>query len=281
MRSPRGPLSSFLVLLSAAGGACVPRADAAPQPGAPPVLLELFTSQGCSSCPPADALVRDLPRLGLDRTRVVPLTFHVDYWNDLGWKDPFSSPVFTDRQRVYAQAGVLRSPRADHGLSGIYTPQMIINGAVQFSGARRDLALAELARAAALPPGADLEAAAKVEPDRARVTARVTARPAAGGTGAPAQRWRLFVALAARSARTQVTRGENRGEQLEEAAVVRVLSDPIELEVPSDGAPTPPVSIVVQRPSDLPWSSIELSAVLQSAATLRVGAVRAIPFTVR
>src|SRR6516225_2244237 len=74
------------------------------------VLVELFTSQGCSSCPAADAFVRELPALGLGRDRVVPLTFHVDYWNSLGWPDPFSSSAFTARQQGYADAGHLRAP---------------------------------------------------------------------------------------------------------------------------------------------------------------------------
>ena len=83
-------LSFFSLWL--AGGACVPAAHGTPAPANHAILLELFTSQGCSSCPTADAFVRELPRLGFDRSKVVPLVFHVDYWNDLGWTDPFSTP---------------------------------------------------------------------------------------------------------------------------------------------------------------------------------------------
>src|SRR5207253_2749288 len=79
---------------SAAAGAAPPRPQVQPHP----VLVELFTSQGCSSCPAADAFVRELPGLGLGRERVLPLTFHVDYWDGLGWKDPFAAPAFTQRQ---------------------------------------------------------------------------------------------------------------------------------------------------------------------------------------
>jgi hypothetical protein len=89
-------------------------------------IVELFTSEGCSSCPPADALLR---QINLKQTNagqlIVGISEHVTYWNDLGWKDPFSSPVFTDRQSVYAAR---LSPE------GPYTPQMVLNGRDQFVG---------------------------------------------------------------------------------------------------------------------------------------------------
>ncbi len=83
-----------------------------------PVVLELFTSQGCSSCPPADALLIDLTASNTLGVQIIPLAYHVDYWDALGWKDPFSQPQWTHRQRQYAQAT----------RSGVYTPQLIING---------------------------------------------------------------------------------------------------------------------------------------------------------
>lgn len=86
-----------------------------------PVVLELFTSQGCSSCPPADAL---LVRLAANPT-VLPLSFHIDYWDRLGWKDPYSSPRSTDRQRDYAMA---------MGLNSVFTPQLIVDGAISVVG---------------------------------------------------------------------------------------------------------------------------------------------------
>ena len=94
--------------------------------------MELFTSEGCSSCPPANALLeRITQRTRKQGLRVYPLSFHVDYWNELGWKDPFSDTAYTRRQRQYGQA---------MALSSIYTPQMIVNGTDQFVGHRQAIA---------------------------------------------------------------------------------------------------------------------------------------------
>src|SRR5438105_352574 len=89
-----------------------------------PLVLELFTSQGCSSCPPADKLLTHLATSAVDRP-VAPLSFHVDYWNDLGWADPYSLPAWTERQRQYARA---------LGDSSVYTPELVVGGAAGFVG---------------------------------------------------------------------------------------------------------------------------------------------------
>src|SRR5438105_14857040 len=168
-------------------------------PGRPhPVLVELFTSQGCSSCPAADAFVRELPGLGLGRDRVLPLTFHVDYWDGLGWKDPFAAAAFTQRQRDYAASGRLISPAGEDGLSGLYTPQMVVGGRVHFSGRRRETALAEIARASADAELAVLTARATMGHDAARVTATLApadVRDSGQVTSPPreASGWRLLV----------------------------------------------------------------------------------------
>ena len=199
------------VLLAAAAAGCSATASGAPAP-APwrrPVLVELYTSQGCSSCPPADAFVRELPALGLGRDKVIPLTFHVDYWDRLGWKDRFATPAFTERQEWYAGSGKLKSPDGAAGLDGLYTPQMIVDGSVHFSGQRRQTAVHEMERAAARPAPFDLT----VMPGRAR--ARPSSKLSVGiAGGAPVERaldWRVVAALVAKKARTAVAHGENAG----------------------------------------------------------------------
>lgn len=101
------------------------------------VVLELFTSQGCSSCPPADALLRKLRGEHFDGATVIPLAYHVDYWNHLGWSDPFSSPRWSQRQRDYASA---------FKTSQIYTPQLVINGTTQLVGSADSAIHAEIGR---------------------------------------------------------------------------------------------------------------------------------------
>jgi hypothetical protein len=207
---------------------------------------------------------------------VVPLTFHVDYWNGLGWPDPFSSPAFTERQQRYADAGHLRGPAGQESLGGLYTPQMIVDGTVHFSGARRDVALAEIRRAAERAPAVDLVATAALDGDRALVTAQVTTRGQAAATD-DLRDLRLFVAVATRAARTKVTHGENGGETLEEAAVVRALSPP---EPISLAAGASPVRVTIARPADVVWPNAELAVVVQSAKTLHVAAAQSVTIAV-
>ena len=115
---------------------------ASAQPASRPVVVELFTSQGCSSCPPADTIVADLAR---SRSDLLPLTFHVTYWNNLGWQDPFSFPAATERQRRYVAASV--SP-------DVYTPAMVVDGRHDVVGSDRAAVEAEFARALAADQGA-------------------------------------------------------------------------------------------------------------------------------
>jgi hypothetical protein len=105
------------------------------------VLVELFTSQGCSSCPPADALLNDLR----SKKGVVALSYHVDYWDYLGWKDTLGSAEFSQRQYDYAKA---------RGDMAVYTPQMIIDGGNHFVGSNRNVVLDAIERARAAPAGA-------------------------------------------------------------------------------------------------------------------------------
>jgi hypothetical protein len=260
-------IRSLLLLAAAAAGCSSPARGAAAPAWKRPVLVELYTSQGCSSCPPADAFVRQLPALGLGRDKVVPLTFHVDYWDRLGWKDPFASGAFTNRQEWYARWSKLRSPDGASGLDGLYTPQMIVDGTVQFSGQRRQTAMHEMEVAGARSPTFDLTVRAVVK----EATVDLTVQSTPVGEAQRLHDWRLIAVLAAKKAHTAVPHGENAGETLEEAAVVRSLSDRIAMPVQGGGT-----RISVSKPPDLTWSDVEVVVFAQAEVTREIGAVRAL-----
>jgi hypothetical protein len=165
-----------------------------------PVVVELFTSQGCSSCPPADAIVADLART---RPDLLLLTFHVTYWNRLGWQDPFSFAEATERQRRYVALSV--SPE-------VYTPAMVIDG-------RRDVIGSDLPAISASLAQATTEAqnTAPVTIARHGNALTITVGP---GTG----EGRVVLIGYDRVHDTQVARGENGGRLLHEANIVRSLA---------------------------------------------------------
>ncbi|MDF2231328.1 DUF1223 domain-containing protein [Albimonas sp. CAU 1670] len=144
LRAPRALAAAFgglalAGLIAAPGMAPAQDADAA----APLTVVELFTSQGCSSCPPADELLAELAA----RPDVLALSLHVDYWDYLGWKDAFAMPAFTKRQVAYGEAAGARS---------VYTPQMIVQGDARMVGSHRDKVLAAVAAAAGRPRPAEI-----------------------------------------------------------------------------------------------------------------------------
>lgn len=186
---------AFIAMTIAAQNAA--RAEPAPQP----VLVELFTSQGCSSCPPADAFLAELAA----RPGVLALSYHVDYWNYIGWTDPFSSPEATQRQRAYGKT---------LGSRVAYTPQMVIDGRRDAVGSHRETVEQAIATAAASP----------------RIALAVTGDDASGyravlpatALDLPAHIW---LVLFDGSHETTVTRGENTGRTIENRNVVRGIVD--------------------------------------------------------
>ncbi|HYZ23186.1 MAG TPA: DUF1223 domain-containing protein [Rhodopila sp.] len=159
-----------------------------------PVVLELFTSQGCSSCPPADALLGELSR----ETGVIALAWHVDYWNNLGWHDPFASRAFTERQRAYAR------------LLGeeVYTPALVVNGARMVVGSDRASVRAAINASGRLPIAAAVA--------RSGGTLTVEIGAFAGSASA------LVVAYDPIQV-TAVGAGENAGRRLRDQRVARAL----------------------------------------------------------
>ncbi len=172
-------------------------------------VVELFTSEGCSSCPPADQLLADLIREAKSNGQpVYALAFHVGYWDGLGWKDPFSDPAYTQRQLNYAAA--LK-------LDDVYTPQMIVNGTAQFVGSDRQAAREAIDRALRQSASAAVEfQAVQSHSAQSQAGNDGPGRPidltyrAAGPKGAV-----LNVAVVEGSLRVDVPRGENGGRQLE------------------------------------------------------------------
>ena len=176
---------------------------------ASPVIVELFTSEGCSSCPPADAVLAKLEKQS--GTPIIALGFHVDYWNRLGWADPFSNKQFSDRQNEYAQAFQTDS---------VYTPQMVVDGQAEFVGsdeAQADSAIASAARRPKASVSVALQggAAGQGKPLSLRADIGVLPSGVKGGE--------VFAALTESGLSSQVARGENSGRHLSHAAVVRTL----------------------------------------------------------
>jgi hypothetical protein len=174
-----------------------------------PVLIELFTSEGCSDCPPADELLQQVSgHKTAEGQLIVGISEHVSYWNGLGWKDPFSSELYTGRQNSYS---------GHFGLSSVYTPQMVVNGREQFVGSDR--------RA--------LQAALTAESQRKQIMLHIDSAQLAQGSitftysasALPAKGSLQLVAVLVDDVdRSNVLRGENSGRELTHVAVARALA---------------------------------------------------------
>lgn len=193
------------------------------------VLVELFTSQGCNSCPAADAFIGELEGLGLDRSKVIPLTFHVTYWDDLGWQDPYARQVFDQRQISYAQLLPAAKAAEETTIKGPYTPQMIVDGKLHFSGTMKEVAKAEIERAQKAPTPIAFEASTKSAEAGVRslaVKSRVAEAVSAEHLDTNRSKVGIFAALVQHEVKTEVPRGENAGKTLDEYWVVRDFQGP-------------------------------------------------------
>lgn len=207
-------------------------------------VLELFTSQGCSSCPTADALLRSYA----ERPDIVALSLPVDYWDYLGWRDTLASPKFTSRQRAYAD---------ERGDGRVYTPQVVVNGLKHVVGSRRD----EIDRALA-------ETAERLAVDRVELVANsdgktITIEAGASPLASQMSGGTVWLAVVQPSVEVEIRRGENRGKKVAYANVVRDLT---------------PVGMWSDKPTRI---ELQASAVLQKegqrcAVLLQQGTVGAV-----
>jgi len=195
----------LLILFSVFALASCHAQDSTSTRATPVAEVELFTSEGCSSCPPADRLLARYAEDALhDGVRVFPLAFHVDYWDYLGWKDAFSAAAYSDRQRMYVEA---------LHLNGAYTPQMVVNGSEQFVGSDEEALRKALHTVAKATPIATFT--------------KLTCTKEAGGSkinyalGGDSRDCEINIALVSAHESTAVKRGENRGRQLDHSNVVK------------------------------------------------------------
>lgn len=219
-----------------------------PKLGPTPVIVELFTSQGCSSCPPADALIHEITSDPGLRGRVIPLAFHVDYWDRLGWRDPFSSAEWSQRQVRYA--------RTMH-IASAYTPQAIVNGFTQLVGSNRGALNGAIERASNRATQGSIKLALRLDHDAlvAGITATVPSSD------------EILLAITEGGLTTRIEHGENAGRTVINDAIVRRL---VRAKVGE-----------TRIPLDPRWRNVDAVAFLQNRDTLAIDAADSASLTPR
>ena len=230
-----------IVSLLFVNGTPVIQKNFVPAPGI--AVVELFTSEGCSSCPPADDALAAAAKAYTGH--VYMLGFHVDYWDRLGWKDAFSDAAWTNRQSRYAE---------QFNLTSIYTPEAVVNGQAEFTGSDRNRLFGtietELKKTAG--PAPVLDARTGGDKNTITVSCQMAARP--GNL--------LNIALVQRNAETQVKRGENEGKRLHHINIVRALKT----------LPAGPASVSFHLPAGLSAPDCLLIAFVQDKQSLVISA---------
>jgi len=231
-----------------------------PDAASTPVLVELFTSEGCSSCPPADALLSRLDRTQPVRgADIIVLEEHVDYWDRLGWKDPFSSEAATERQNEYGVA---------FGGGQVYTPQMIVDGRKEFVGSSDTDALRSIRSASqALKPAIQLSW------DKGDA---LTIHIEPLNNAAERDGQQMILVIAENMLHSDVKRGENAGRALEHNGVVRQILPLAKIDAAPAGFTS---SVAVHTVRE--WNRANLRAVVfvQERRSRHVLAAAAIPFS--
>lgn len=208
----------------------------------------MFTSQGCSSCPPAERVLAELAGNEVPPDRVIPLAFHVDYWDHLGWKDPYSSLSFSTRQWQYARTLRLKT---------VYTPQIVVDGKLEMLGSHKSKVLAAIRSRLADTPAVSIS----IQVDTA-IAGKARLRIQTGFADTSAGPGWLYAATFIPEAVTRVPAGENAGRTIRQVNIVRAMSEP----VPVRAAARPQVTRL-----DLPFSpSDAVAAWIQDGRTFAV-----------
>jgi len=241
---PRLPTLLLLLALAMSLSACRQPAEAsqsaplvADTHATAPVVVELFTSEGCSSCPPADELLAELHEAHGDH--LIALAYHVDYWDRLGWADPYGDASYSERQRAYARAGDGR----------VYTPQMIVGGTQGFVGSNRAHAQSAIGDANEL--AVDISLSAQVNGSDAVIDISILDAPDSSV---------LHLMLVQKATHTDVRRGENRGRRLNHVRVVRQLVT----------VPPVPGSHTISLPDGLQAGDVQVVALVQDGPVGRI-----------
>jgi len=171
------------------------------------VLIELFTSEGCSSCPPADAAVEEIQENYINKN-VLVLSYHVDYWDKLGWKDAFSNSLFTERQEYYSDIFHLNS---------IYTPQVIVNGTKEFIGSNKNKLISSIDEGLNEKPTTTIQLKAIQD-----TSGKIEVRYSTGENNSKDAK--LILLLVQKMATNKINRGENKGKTLHHINIVREIS---------------------------------------------------------
>jgi hypothetical protein len=241
----------FVCVALANGSAAAPEAAA-------PVLVELFTAEGCSSCPPADTMLEKMIEAQPARGAViVGLGEHVDYWDRLGWKDRFSSAALTARQQKYAARS-----RSDD----VYTPQMVVDGQEAFVGSDLSAARRAIERAVVAPHGVVRITCDTAAANAVNVTVAVSGLPPSSA----GDRAEIIVAVTEDHLRTAVKRGENQGRTLTHAAVVREMRT-----IAEASGPSPSADVKIKIASEWTRAHLKIVAFVQERASRRVLATSA------
>jgi hypothetical protein len=245
------------VLLVASQGGAGDDRSSGPAPGGGVAVVELFTSQGCSSCPPADRLLTKLTQDPRYQGKVIPLSFHVDYWNYIGWTDPFSSRRWSERQGAYARK-TFRSNR-------IYTPQVVVNGRTECVGSHEGAVLQRISQALEAEPAGRVTLALDPPTPDGHLRVKVGANLArAAGSGDVD----LWVAVYERGLVTEVGTGENASATLRNDHVVRRLEKAFTLPAAAGSAKSAELVLGL----DKRWKAGDLgvAAFLQDPKTLAI-----------